>query len=86
MLQQQTSVSGIKARDFLPRPTNSLARVIRGVDGDLSVEDVTTLIRTEVEILIVCQLGEPHTICIVSVGNTLRKHVEVGCMRYSVWV
>lgn len=85
LLLQQTMLCGIQVRAYLPRSINSLAGVIRGIDKDPSLEDLTSIMRTEAEILHVRRLGESTTTCIVFAGKKLPSHVKVGYVRYSVW-
>lgn len=75
----------IQSSDLLATTHQQLSGGISNVDGDLSVDKVTNLIRTEMKVLSVRRVGESHTIYVVFAGNAVPIHLKVRYMCYLVW-
>lgn len=82
---QQTSICGVQIRVRVQRSINILTGVIRDVDHDISVEEITSLVRADTEVLNVRRLDESKTIRIILAGDKLPIYVKVGYVRYPVW-
>lgn len=69
----------------MPRSIGSLAAVIPDVDDDVSIDEVKSLIRADVEVLDDRRLGGSKPIRSIFERNKLPTHVKVGYVRYPVW-
>lgn len=83
-LLQQTILCDTQVQVHVPRSMDSLSGVIRDVDSELSLEELASLLRADVEVLRVRRLGTSTTVCITFASKVMPTHVKVGYVRHPV--
>lgn len=84
MLLLQMSSCAIAARAHVSRGIQGLAGVICDAGPELSLEEMTNILRADVEILRVRCFGNSSTACVDFAGKKLPTHAETGLVRCSV--